>query len=110
MVPVQERYARQLLSLVEDQRSFLADREAVLRLERAYFLAAGRHRLLPRGTLVVFYASRKRREAVAMARVTFSGTLTKRQAVLNLGRQGVLTEEEIEQRSNQRDENRGFCL
>ena len=110
MVPVQERYARQLLSLAEDQRSFLAEREAVLRLERAYFLAAGRHRLLPRGTLVVFYASRKRREAVAMARVTFSGTLTKRQAVVNLGRQGVLTEEEIEQRSNQRDEIGAFAF
>ena len=41
-----------------------------LRLERAYFLAAGRHGLLARGTIVVFYASRKRCEAVAMARVT----------------------------------------
>ena len=39
-----------------------------------------------------------------MARVTFSGTLTKKEAVLNLYRQGVLTEEEIEQRSNQRNE------
>lgn len=104
MVPVQGRYARQLLSLAEDQPSFLAEREAVLRLERAYFLAAGRHHLLSRGTLVVFYASRDRQEAVAMARVTFSGTLTKKQAVLNLSRQGVLTEEEIEQRSNQQDE------
>ena len=110
MVPVQERYARQLLSLAEDQPSFLAEREVVLRLERAYFLAAGRHHLLPRGTLVVFYASRERQEAVAMARVTFSDTMTKREAVLNLGRQGVLTEEELEQRSNQRDEVGAFAF
>ena len=110
MVPVQERYARQLLSLAEGQRSFLAEREAVLHLERAYFLAAGRHRLLPQGTLVVFYASRKRREAVAMARVTFSGTLKKGQAVLNLGRQGVLTAEEMQKRSNQRDEIGAFTF
>ena len=39
-----------------------------------------------------------------MARVTFSGNLTKRQAVLNLSRQGVLTEEEIERKTNHRDE------
>lgn len=110
MVPVRERYAQQLLSLAEEQPSFLPEREAVLSLERAYFLAAGRHRLLSRGTLVVFYASRKRQGAVAMGRVTFSGTLTKREAVLNLRRQGVLTEEEIDQRSNQRDEVGAFVF
>ena len=110
MVPVRERYARQLLSLTEDQPSFLAERETVLRLERAYFLAAGKHRRLPRGTVVVFYASGERREAVAIARVTFSGTLTKKEAVLNLGRQGVLTEEEIQQKSNQRDQVGAFTF
>jgi predicted nucleic acid-binding protein/ribosomal protein S18 acetylase RimI-like enzyme len=104
MVPVQERYAHQLLSLTRSQGSLLADREAVLRLERAYFLAAGKHRLFPRGTIVVFYASRTRCEAVAMARVTFSDTLTKKEAALNLCRQGVLSEEEIDQRSDRRDE------
>lgn len=110
MVPVQERYVRQLLPLADDQPSFLAQREVVLRLERTYFLAAGRHRLFQRGTLVVFYASRERREAVAIARVTFSGTLTKIQAVLNLRRQGVLTEEEIDQKSNERDEIAAFTF
>ena len=110
MVPVRERYARQLLSLTEDQPSFFAERETVLRLERAYFLAAGKHRRLPRGTVVVFYASGERREAVAIARVTFSGTLTKKEAVLNLGRQGVLTEEEIQQKSNQRDQVGAFTF
>ena len=110
MIPVQERYARQLLSLTEAQTSFLAQREAALRLERAYFLAAGRQRRLPRGTIVVFYASRERREAVAIARVTFSGSLTKKEAVLKLSRQGVLTEDEIRQRSNQRDEVGAFTF
>ena len=110
MVPVREQYARQLLSLTEDQPSFLAQREAVLRLERAYFLAAGKHQRLPRGTIVVFYASGERREAVAIARVTFSGTLTKKEAVLNLGRQGVLTEEEIQQKTNQRDQVGAFTF
>ena len=110
MVPVQERYARQLLSLTEDQPSFLAQREVFLRLERAYFLAAGKHRRLPQGAIVVFYASGERRQAVAIARVTFSGTLTKKEAVLNLGRQGVLTEEEIQQKANQRDQVGAFTF
>ena len=110
MVPVREPYARQLLPLRESQRTLLAERETVLRLERAYFLAAGKHRLFPRGTIVVFYASQERREAVAMARVTFSDTLTKRQAVLNLGRQGVLTAEEIGQRAGPQGEVAGFTF
>ena len=110
MVPIREQYARELLSLTKGQPSFLADREAVLRLERAYFLAPGRHRLLSRGTVIVFYASSKRCEAVATGRVTFSGTMTKRQAVLNLCRQGVLTEEEIERKSNRHDEIGAFTF
>ena len=110
MVPVREPYARQLLPLRESQRTLLAERETVPRLERAYFLAAGKHRLFPRGTIVVFYASQERREAVAMARVTFSDTLTKRQAVLNLGRQGVLTAEEIGQRAGPQGEVAGFTF
>ena len=44
---------------------------------------------------MVFYVSQPSSEAVALARVTFSDTLTKTQAVMNLGRQGVLSEEEI---------------
>lgn len=82
----------------------------MLRLERAYFLAAGKHRLFPRGTIVVFYASQERRAAVAMARVTSSGTLTKEQAVFRLGRQGVLTAEEIEQRASPEGEVGSFTF
>lgn len=104
LVPVQPRYARELLSLRESQGNFLVDREVVLRLERAYFLRAGRHQLLSRGTIVVFYVSHHRSEAVAVARVTSSGNLTKSQAVLNLSRQGVLTEEEIQRKANRRGE------
>ena len=102
MVPIRQRYARELLPLVEEQRSFLPQGEATLRLERAYFLAAGRERLLARGTPVVFYASGERRQAVAIARATFAGTVTKVEAVLKLGRQGVLSEGEIGQKANRR--------
>lgn len=102
IVPIREGYADQLLSLAKGQQSLWAAKEAALRLERAYFLNADRIRSLSRGTIVVFYVSRSRSEAVAMGRVTFSGALTKKEAVLNLGRQGVLTEEKIQQKVNRR--------
>ena len=104
IVPIKETYAAELLPETARQPSLISQYDAAFRLERAYFLRAGRHTLLPRGTLVVFYVSRKRSQAVALARVTFSETLTKTQAVLNLSRQGVLTEGEIQQRANDRNE------
>ncbi len=110
MVPIRERYANDLLPFIGRQRSFLPGKEAGLCLERAYFLAAGKHALLPRGMLVVFYVSRGRHEAVALARVTFSDTMTKTQATMNLGRQGVLTEDEIHQRVNSKNEIAAFTF
>ena len=110
MVPIREEYANGLLPATGSQPSFLPGSEAVLRLERAYFWAAGKHALVQRGMIVVFYVSRRRREAVALARVTFSDSLTKTQAVMNLGRQGVLTEQEIHQRANNRNEVAAFTF
>lgn len=98
MIPIMDMYT-ELISSPGRQRSLLPDKEAAFRLERAYFLAAGKHGLLPGGTIVVFYVSRPRSEAVALARVTFSDTLTKTQAVIKLRRQGVLSEKDIDQRA-----------
>ena len=99
VIPIQDKYT-ELISSPGRQRSLLPDKEAAFRLERAYFLAAGKHELLPRGTIVVFYVSRPRSEAVALARVTFSDTLTKAQAVTKLGRQGVLSEKDIARKAD----------
>ena len=104
IVPIKQTYAAELLPETAWQPSLVSRHDAAFRLERAYFLRAGRHTLLPRGMLVVFYVSRERSQAVALARVTFAETLTKTQAVLNLSRQGVLTEAEIQQRANDRNE------
>ena len=103
MIPIRDEYASELLMSTVSQAP-LFPKEAALRLERAYFSGAGRHGLLSRGKIAVFYVSRKRKEAVAAARITFSGSLTKTQAVLNLGRQGVLTEQEIRQKANSKGE------
>ena len=104
MVPIKEQYANELLPLTQRQGSLLPGKEAILRLERAYFSKTPKGKLPSRGTIVVFYISGTRKEAVAAARVTFAGPLTTTQAVLNLHRQGVLAEEEIHQMSNRKGE------
>ena len=104
IVPIREGYSDELLPPTRRQGLLFSQNEAAFRLERAYFLRAGMHKRLPRGSIVVFYVSHARHEAVALARVTYSATLTKMQALLNLTRQGVLTEAEIHQRANDRDE------
>ena len=104
MIPIQEKYANELLPGTESQTSFLPGKEAALRLERAYFSGVGRHNVIERGAIIVFYISYKRKAAVGLARATFSDKLTTTQAVLNLRRQGVLSEEEISQRGNRKGE------
>ena len=103
IVPIKKRYSDELLPQTRSEGVFWQS-ESSLRLERVYYLRAGMHRLFPRGMIVVFYASGDRGQAVALGRVTFSETITKTQAATNLTRQGVLTEYEIGQRANDRNE------
>ena len=104
IVPIRETYSDELLPPTRRQGLLFSQNEAAFRLERAYFLKAGMHKRLCRGKIVVFYVSRPRHQAVALGRVTFSATLTTTRALLNMTRQGVLTEAEIQQRTNDRDE------
>ena len=104
MIPIREEYANDLLAATARQIPLFPGKEATLRLERAYFSGSTRIHLLERGKIVVFYISSKRQEAVATARITFSSRLTKTQALLNLGRQGVLTEQDIDKRANSKGE------
>ena len=110
IVPIRDSYADELLPSTSKQGMLFARYDSTLRIERAYFLAARKHSYFPPGTLVVFYVSGRRHQAVALARVTFSNTLTKTQAVLNLSRQGVLTEDEIHQQANDRGEVSAFTF
>ncbi len=102
VVPIQPGYAAQLLPPTVKQPSLLPEREAALRLERAYFFRAGRHDLVSRGTIIVFYIRDPRKEAAAVARATFSATLSKEEAVAGLSRQGVLPPDDIEARADSR--------
>ena len=110
VVPVKPRYAAQLLPPTVKQPSLLPGREAALRLERAYFFSAGRHDLVSRGTIIVFYISDPRMEAAAVARATFSATLSEEEAVAALSRQGVLSPDDIEDRADSRGQVTAFTF
>ena len=110
MIPIIPAYADELLPSTVRQIPALPGKEAALRLERAYFSGGRGPDLLTPGKIAVFYISRGRQEAVASARITFSGNLTKTQAVLNLGRQGVLTAEEINETANSKGEVTAFTF
>ena len=102
VAPIQPSYADRLLPPTVTQSSILPGQEAALRLERAYFFRAGRHRMVSPGTIVVFYLSGTRMEAAAVARTTFSATLSTEEAVTTLRRQGVLSPDDIEARADSR--------
>lgn len=110
VVPIQPGYAAQLLPPTVKQPSLLPKQEAALRLERAYFFSAGRHDLVSRGTIIVFYISDPRMEAAAVARATFSATLSKEEAVATLSRQGVLSPDDIEARADSRERVTAFTF
>lgn len=99
LVPIQERYASELLHSTARQLTLLPSREATLHVERAYFMKSQTRSLFSRGAIVLFYVSGAnggRQQAVGLGRVTFYGILTTAQAILMLSRQGVLEQEELE--------------
>ena len=94
----------ELLPATDQQLSVLPDTELATVPGRVYFSGTGWYGSFTREKLAVFYISGECQEAVAAVRITFSGSSAKTQAVLNLGRQGVLTEEEIHQTANSKGE------
>lgn len=110
VVPIQPGYAARLLPPTVKQSSLLPEQESALRLERAYFFRAGRHGLVSRGTIIVFYLSDPRMEAAAVARATFSATLSKEEAVATLGRQGVLSSKDIAAHANRHGQVTAFTF
>jgi GNAT superfamily N-acetyltransferase len=99
MVPIRDKQASELLPSVRLQNP-LFDKEAISRIERAYFGRAAMSALLKRGDVVVFYVSgadHGRGEAVGLARITASGTGTPSQLHRDLIRQGVLSLDDLRQ-------------
>ena len=100
----------ELLPATGRRLSVLPDTELAMVPERVYFSGTNRYRLFTREKFAVFYISGERQEAVAAARITFSGNSAKTQAVLNLGRQGVLIKDEIHRTANSKGKVTAFTF
>ena len=97
IVPIREKLAFQLLPRASAQQPLFA-KEAILRLERAYFGGGSSVSSLLQASVVVFYVSgadKGRGEAIGIARVTSSGAGSPLRLGNELIRQGVFTAEEL---------------
>lgn len=103
IVPIREGYARQLFRDVHAQSELFATTEALLRPERAYFLQAGKDRVVAPDSVALFYVSGHKRgpkEVVGLARITYSETKPVEAAQISLVRQGVLEQTDLKARAN----------
>ncbi|HEY3566581.1 MAG TPA: GNAT family N-acetyltransferase [Thermoanaerobaculia bacterium] len=99
MIPIRQRFAEDLLGSVGSQMSFLPGKEALLRVEKAYFRSPQGSDALCKGTPVVFYISghgRGLKQAIGCARITSSAVVPIDDALVQYSRQGVLGRRELE--------------
>jgi GNAT superfamily N-acetyltransferase len=109
IVPIRDKQASELLPSVRLQNP-LFGKEAISRIERAYFGRASMTSSMSRGQVVVFYVSGTdsgRGESVGIARITASGTGTPSQLHRDLIRQGVLSLDDL-RRMAQKSSGLGF--
>ncbi len=109
IVPIRREFAKNLILDSVGQLDWLPSEAALLRIEKAYFMKPGRQKLFEKGGIVIFYESVSGGgigHAIGVARITYSGVITVEQALVLLSRQGVLSKEELVQRSN----SQGFVL
>lgn len=102
IIPIRQRFAEDLLGSVGSQMSFLPGKEALLRVEKAYFRSPQGSDALCKGTPVVFYISghgRGLKEAIGCARITSSAVVSIDDALVQYSRQGVLERRELEKLS-----------
>jgi GNAT superfamily N-acetyltransferase len=99
LIPIRQRFAEDLLGSVGAQMSFLPGKEALLRIEKAYFRSPQGGETLSKSTPVVFYISGHgggRKEAIGCARITSSAVVSIDDALVKYARQGVLERRELE--------------
>ncbi len=95
LIPIQKRYAEELLGDLTPQMSLLPSQEALLRIEKAYFKKPRNRNLFERGMIIIFYVSGQdmgAMKAIGAARVTSNAVLSAKEAAAQYQRQGVLPE------------------
>ncbi|MDQ3060138.1 MAG: GNAT family N-acetyltransferase [Pseudomonadota bacterium] len=103
IVPIRESYAENLLKITKAQISLLPSKEAQLRIERAYFGKSGLGKMLNPLGIAVFYVSGNGggpKEAVGLARITYSGKISGVSAQSEYSRLGVLEDRTLNEISD----------
>jgi hypothetical protein len=99
LIPIRQPYADELLVGIKAQLSLLPSKEALLRIERAYFRSTKRADAIQKGCIAVFYVSGWKgggKVAVACARITSTAVLEVAEVKKRYARQGVLSEKELD--------------
>jgi len=103
VIPIQERFAEDLLGSVSSQLTLLPGKEALLRVEKAYYKAPQGPKLFTKGTPITFYVSGHGgglMGAIGSARITSSAVMSVAKALVQYSRQGVLDHEDLEKLSS----------
>lgn len=100
LVPIRENYANGLIGNVKNQLSLLSSTDSSLLLEKAYFRKSANASIFRRGGIISFYVSGSRsiQELIGFARITYSSVIDVEEAIIKVGRQGVLSREELEEK------------
>lgn len=100
IVPIRKNYAEHLFTEIDRQKDMFPSKESLLFIEKSYFRKARFVDKFNKNMLMIFYVSGKNnglKEAIGIARITFSGCVTPEDAELNFSRQGVLTVDELKE-------------
>lgn len=105
LVPIRENYANGLIGNVTNQASLLSSHDKALLLEKAYFRSSRKAAMFNKGEVIAFYVSGKDsiQEIIGFARITYSDVVNIDEATIKVDRQGVLSRDELVQRTDKSD-------
>jgi len=98
IVPIRERFAKDLFNKVDPQMRLFPSLEAILHVEKAYFRYPRKIKLFESGIPVFFYLSGSgggTKEIIGCARITYSEKIAADKLGFSLRRQGVLSYDEL---------------
>ena len=107
IVPIRKEFAGDLIGPIGLQLDFLPSKEAIIRVEKAYYRKPRKQGFIKATAPIIFYVSGRGggpKCAIGCGRITHEAVLPLDEVSLLYRRQGVLERGQLEQLSNTRDE------
>lgn len=95
LVPIRPAFSEDLLGKADDQQQLFGNSEALLKVERTYFRSPSGSAAARKGDPIIFYSSRRAKEAIGCARITFSEVVNVESINAQTSSTGVLSSEEL---------------